>query len=701
MKQLRSLVRFFALVLSAMFLAPGGGLHAQTVAHIELHKFQPSSSTAFAGNMTALPDGSVLVVGGGTGLAPPIIARVSPDGTTAVLAYEGATEALVPGAGGYYYGVGGGPSGIGRLFRMALDGSVNLLHDYTGGADGFFPMAIRRGPDGTVYVSSGGIGVDCGYPVLTIRPDGTVTPAAFRVPGPVLAAESDGAVVGIAGCPLPNGRVVYRRSPGGTVSTVVAFEAEPGDLIVTSVGTIVGYSSSGGGDTCRFFRIAGGHIEFVHTLDRGCGADSRPPRERGTTGEVYLVVGGQIWRVAADGAVSSVLVPAAGTPRVIDAVPFQDGRIAAIREGGAYGGGELITLPASGGTAVSLAAFSPGNPDGADPRGPLVQDADGYLYGTTRRGGQYDCGTIYRLSRAGAFRVMYTFSGIDGCEPQGLVQTADGAMFGSTARGTNHSGTLFRVGRSGALTTLFVFRYEHHGFAPGPLAVGPDGHLYGRTARGGRPTSDTQPGTVFRLTPNGSFTTIHYFSPEDSPHGISNGQLLAASDGQLYGTTQSCSPLSIYCGNGNLFRLSTSGAFARLVTFPYEEPFQTLVQGSDGRIYGSTQSSPFALTTSGTLTRFPTVGSRARLQTLAPDGRLYGALQHGGVFSMTPNGVADMNPVPSLTDVIVSTLLDGRDGFLYGSSAPPYQAVAGAPVGLLFKVPLPPLPPPRNLRFVR
>jgi len=47
-----------------------------------------------------------------------------------------------------------------------------------------------------------------------------------------------------------------------------------------------------------------------------------------------------------------------------------------------------VVLPATAQTFTPLHEFK-GNPDGAFPRGPLVQDANGNLYGTTTGGGAW------------------------------------------------------------------------------------------------------------------------------------------------------------------------------------------------------------------------------------------------------------------------------------------------------------------------
>jgi uncharacterized repeat protein (TIGR03803 family) len=61
-------------------------------------------------------------------------------------------------------------------------------------------------------------------------------------------------------------------------------------------------------------------------------------------------------------------------------------------------------------------------PDGAFPN-PLIRDAQGNLYGTTRSGGAnclggFTCGTVFKINSAGKQTVLYSFAGgNDGASP--------------------------------------------------------------------------------------------------------------------------------------------------------------------------------------------------------------------------------------------------------------------------------------------
>src|SRR5262249_50071944 len=132
----------------------------------------------------------------------------------------------------------------------------------------------------------------------------------------------------------------------------------------------------------------------------------------------------------------------------------------------------------------------------------------------------------------------------------------------------------------------FTEVYRFSGSAPGRLLEGPDGTLYGIT---GCRDSDDDPGTVFRVGPDGSnFTILHTFSFTEPDRYCPTGPLLIGSDGRLYGTTY----IDVTDG-GTVFALATDGSgFTVLHTFRVRVdghyPVTGLIQGFDGMLYGTT-----------------------------------------------------------------------------------------------------------------
>jgi uncharacterized repeat protein (TIGR03803 family) len=114
---------------------------------------------------------------------------------------------------------------------------------------------------------------------------------------------------------------------------------------------------------------------------------------------------------------------------------------------------------------------------------------------------------VFRISPSGSYTSLYSFgnSPTDGGNPEaGLVQGSDGNFYGTTTGGgTNYIGTVFRISPSGTETTLYSFvGSPTDGFDPSAgLVQGSDGNFYGTTYRGGTHNIiNGGDGTVFKLT---------------------------------------------------------------------------------------------------------------------------------------------------------------------------------------------------------
>ncbi len=90
-------------------------------------------------------------------------------------------------------------------------------------------------------------------------------------------------------------------------------------------------------------------------------------------------------------------------------------------EGGALDDGTVFKLDTSGHETV-LYTFSASSDDGAFPKGGLVMDPAGNLYGTTGSGGAFGYGTVFKLDTLGHETVLHSFpdSGGDGKHPQAV-----------------------------------------------------------------------------------------------------------------------------------------------------------------------------------------------------------------------------------------------------------------------------------------
>ena len=142
----------------------------------------------------------------------------------------------------------------------------------------------------------------------------------------------------------------------------------------------------------------------------------------------------------------------------------------------------------------------------------MTQGGDGNLYGSTVYGTSFNAGTIFKITLAGAFSVLHTFTGYsvpDGSPKPGvpldgaftaapLVQAADGSFVGVTAGGGQLSaGTAFTITSSGSYSQVAVFSGNAEGSSPIWLIRGSDGHYYGNGQYGG----NVNRGAVFKMTP--------------------------------------------------------------------------------------------------------------------------------------------------------------------------------------------------------
>jgi uncharacterized repeat protein (TIGR03803 family) len=258
--------------------------------------------------------------------------------------------------------------------------------------------------------------------------------------------------------------------------------------------------------------------------------------------------------------------------------------------GGASNLGTVFTITADG-TLTTLYNFSgpqngaPGA-DGANPHAALLQTSDGNFYGTTEFGGTAGRGTLFVMSPAGAIlgRISFT-GGFDGAHPKApLIQAADGSLYGTTYAGTTLTdGRVFRLA-GGILSVVHTFAGgAADGANPSAAVVqANDGNFYGTTLFGG--ASDK--GTAFKMTPDGTVTLLHSFSggaDGEAPYGA----LMQAADGNLYGTTRVGG-----ASYGTIYKISLSGTFTVIHTFTGGAegavPVAPFIQAKSGRLYGTT-----------------------------------------------------------------------------------------------------------------
>ena len=320
------------------------------------------------------------------------------------------------------------------------------------------------------------------------------------------------------------------------------------------------------------------------------------------------------------------------------------------------------------------------SPDGARPAGPLVEASDGYLYGTTTVGGSLNRGTLFRMSRTGGVSVVHEFVGgtDDGAYPGALVQATDGNLYGLTqGGGPQNRGTIFRLSPAGPFAIVYSFAGGADGSNPLQLIQATDGFLYGIAQLDG----PFGRGTMFRLDPPGTPTVIHAFgsSPSD---GIFPTALMQASDGSFYGATLT--------NNSTAFRMLPDGTYIPLHTFdPTSEGIlvRTLAEGNDGNFYGATscRGTIFRMTPGGQVTvlsrqddlycdRVHAPFDNVSISLVpVPDGSFYGVRHRlrdsDDLFTMTSEGALTvLHTFTFAGDSGPMTLMSTRSGNLYGTT---------------------------------
>ena len=351
----------------------------------------------------------------------------------------------------------------------------------------------------------------------------------------------------------------------------------------------------------------------------------------------------------------------------------------------------------SSGAFTTVHHFEVGNPQGpGGPIGGMVRAADGSLYGVSEGGGLYIAGTVFRIGTDDTVTTIYNFCSLGANCPDGAtpwappIQATDGNFYGTTGNGgttdcRNGCGTIYKVTPAGKLTTLYSFHGPDGSFSRARLVLANDGNFYGTTMRGGSTLGYCNVyrgcGTVFTISPNGVFTTLHVFCLQSGcPEGSAPiGGLTQGSDGYLYGMTGSLNG-SI---SATIFRMSLQGELTTLYKFPAGWVSEgELLEAPDGNFYGmigGTPDSIFNMTASGTVTTlhtfcqgYPCPGGfgPSGLLVLGSDGLFYGTTLEGGdangygtVFSF------DVGFKPLSVSKTGNGTIIGGDGHIYCGTA--------------------------------
>jgi uncharacterized repeat protein (TIGR03803 family) len=373
-----------------------------------------------------------------------------------------------------------------------------------------------------------------------------------------------------------------------------------------------------------------------------------------------------------------------------------------------------VALHVHGQSESVLYSFSGGS-DGASPYAGLVLDRNGNMYGTTVNGGgsaacSDGCGTVFKATRSGSERTLYSFGGnTDGAAPYGgLVFDNNGNLYGTTISGGFFGGTVFELNSEGVETPLYVFQSSINGGDGAvpfqALTRDAQGNLYGTTDSGGNQCMPAGCGTVFKIDSSGAETILYSFTG-GADGGFPFSTLLRAANGDLYGTT-------VFGGSysqGTVFKSSAAGIETVLYSFRGKtmdgaNPEGGLILDSKGNLVGTTSTG--GLSNNGTVFKLTPAGQETVLYSFQggtdgsvpgagvitdAKGNLYGTTYTGGlsglgtVFLLTPSGRERiLHSFKGGTDGAspASALVRDSKGILYGTT----NAGGASGLGTIFRV---------------
>lgn len=352
-----------------------------------------------------------------------------------------------------------GANPVGGLI-LSNDGSTLYGTTYEGGADGngtVFSLPIAGGTPATVAAFNG---TDGAYPI-----------AGLILSGSVLYGTTTSGGHGY-------GTVFSLPASGGTPAVLASFinanGSNPcGSLILsggTLYGTTMGRSSSIGGNATLFSLPVTGGIPTVLASFSNHG-----PPTTGFGGSLILsgstfygttLTGGL--GIVSTGTVFSLPITG-GTPTTLAAFNHTNGNFPqpglilacntlydtspgampdTVSIDGPSGPGTLFSLSVTGGTPTTLATLNGNNGNVYCPCAGLLLSG-GTLYGTTNGDGAYDNGTVFSVPlTGGAPTVLYSFTGdLDGSDSAGsLIADANGDLYGTTEHGGAYGdGTVFEL----------------------------------------------------------------------------------------------------------------------------------------------------------------------------------------------------------------------------------------------------------------
>ncbi len=317
-------------------------------------------------------------------------------------------------------------------------------------------------------------------------------------------------------------------------------------------------------------------------------------------------------------------------------------------DGGTASEGALFKHVIATGTTTELVPFSYSN--GANPRGRLFKASNGLFYGLTSSGGTSAVGVLFSIDpSSGVYTLRQSFTTSTGTVPLGTLVESSGKLYGvCSSGGTTDGGTIFEYTiATNTLVSKVDLSLTSAGTIPqNGFFKASNGKLYGNTSAAGA----NGLGTFFEYTPGATtVTTRKDFSTADGSQPL--GDVIQASNGLLYGTTSTNGS----AGKGTIFSYNTtSNTFTTLYHFNGLEgatPGGDLLQASNGKLYGTFKEEGLGSTggifswtiSPGTYTEeydfnIPPTTTEGRFPDCSlvqgSDGLLYGTTNQGGGSDM-------------------------------------------------------------------
>ncbi len=322
---------------------------------------------------------------------------------------------LVRDATGNLYGTteGGGASGYGVVFKVDTSGTEAVLHSFTGGKDGEYPVAeLIRDTAGNLYGTTSGGGAHGLGTVFKLDTAGTETVLYSFAGGTTdgcdpyagLLQDKVGNLYGTTySCGASGVGTVFNVSKTGKETVLHSFAGYPTDganpylasLLMDMKGSLYGVTEYGGPSA----------VGVVYKL-----------RKTGRWTVLHRFTAG------VDG-----YYPA-GTL----AMDTHKNLYGTTQGCGHYCYGTVWKLSKNG-TETVLHNFVS---DGDNPRAGVIMDAKGNFYGDTEFGGNSYHGVVYELDTKGVLTVLHNFVGWDGLYPiGGVIRDAKGNLYGTTSYG--------------------------------------------------------------------------------------------------------------------------------------------------------------------------------------------------------------------------------------------------------------------------